>query len=289
MVLHFSEPTNRPPLNGDVDLNNALVINRGEIKVAAGQGEWSANGEVLSITDLDPGSWRAITDSISSGGFHVTPREKVLVGADNGGGKTGSPDQLRGSLTMRMSFPGRFVAHLFVGEQLDSSAEIIEVDLCPEQVVVALNNPGSGSVEDPQPFFSADGVLSMPGDKWLKVRNTLYVDARTSLQSTLIARLKKRDRGATWASVIKRNESSVLFLEKTQTCSVLRCFQPSNQVPSSLFHHQREPLRGIQSEQMTPGRRSSWSFSLWVYLLDDATGRCGHLFHGHQTQLHSTA
>lgn len=170
VVLHFSEPTNRPPLNRDVDLNNALVINRGEIKVAAGRGEWSAKGEVLSITDLDPGSWKAITASISNGEFHVTPREKVLVGADSGGGKTGSPDQLRGSLTMRMSFPGRFVVHLFVGEQLDSSAEVIQVDLCPEQVVVALNNPGSGSVEDPQPFFSADGVLSMPGDKWLKVR-----------------------------------------------------------------------------------------------------------------------
>ncbi|CAM9786004.1 unnamed protein product, partial [Ectocarpus sp. 4 AP-2014] len=218
VVLHFSEPTNRPPLSGDVDLNNALVINRGEITVTAGRGEWSANGEVLSVTDLDPGSWRAITASISSGEFHVIPREKVLVGADTGGGKTESPDQLRGSLTMRMSFPGRFVAHLFVGEQLDSSAEIIEVDHCPKQVVVTLSNPGSGSVEDPQPFFSADGVLSMPGDKWLKARNTL-------------------------------------------------------------FHHQREPLGGIQSEQMTPGRRSSWSFALWVYLLDDATGSFRGLFY----------
>ncbi|CAM9350301.1 unnamed protein product [Ectocarpus fasciculatus] len=218
VFLHFSEPTNRPLLNRDVDLNNALVINRGEIKVAAGRGEWSANGEVLSITDLDPGSWRAITASISSGEFHVSPREKVLVGADNGGGKTESPEQLRGSLTMRMSFPGRFVAHLFVGEQLDSSTEVIAVELCPEQVVVALNNPGSGSVEDPQPFFSADGVLSMPGDKWLKV-------------------------------------------------------------PSSLFPHQREPFGGIQSEEMTPGRHSSWSFSLWVYLLDDATGSFRGLFY----------
>ncbi|CAN0479666.1 unnamed protein product, partial [Ectocarpus sp. 8 AP-2014] len=30
---------------------------------------------------------------------------------------------------------------------------------------------------------------------------------------------------------------------------------------------------------MTPGRRSSWSFSLWVYLLDDATGSFRGLFY----------
>lgn len=175
MVLTFSEPTNRPNLNGPVDLNNALEFNRGGIKVSAGRGAWSASGNVLTLSSLDAEGWRAITSSISDGTFHARPRTKRLVGADVSGAERSDIEsestagQLRGNLTMRMSSPGRFVPRLFVGERLDSSAEAINVILCPEQVVVAVNEPGRESVEVPRAFFAVEGVLSMPGDKWLKV------------------------------------------------------------------------------------------------------------------------
>lgn len=178
VVLTFSSSTNRPVLNNSVSINNALIFNHGDIEVLAGRGTWSPDGETLNITHLDPVSWRVITASISSGTFHAKPREKLLIGAEGWGEDNGETEgeslagQLRGNLTLRMPFPGRFVAHLFVGERLDSiSAQVIQVDLCPDQVVIAA--PGSTlsvNVEVPRPFFAAEGVLSLPGEKWLKVR-----------------------------------------------------------------------------------------------------------------------
>lgn len=175
MVLLFSEPTNRPVLKGPVDLNNALEFNRGDIKISTGKGAWSTDGVVLTLSSLDAGSWKAITSSISNGTFHATPKAKPLVGASIVGSEGGDIDsespagQLRGNLTMRMSSPGRFVARLFVGERLDSTAEIIDVTTCPEEVIVAVNESESESVEVPHAFFTVEGVLSMPGGKWLKV------------------------------------------------------------------------------------------------------------------------
>lgn len=177
VVLTFSSSTNRPILNNSVSINNALIFNHGDIEVLAGRGAWSPDGEALKINDLDPGSWRAITASISGGTFHATPREKLLVGAEgwgeeNSGFEGGLPArQLRGKLTMRMSFPGQFVAYMFVGEQLYSIGDqVIQVDLCPDQVVVAApESTLSVNTEVPIPFFAAEGVLSLPGEKWLKV------------------------------------------------------------------------------------------------------------------------
>lgn len=149
--------------------------------MVAGRGAWSPDGEALNITDLDPGSWRAITASISRGTFHAKPREKLLVGAESWGEENISTEgespagQLRGNVTVRMSFPGQFVAHLFVGERLDSiSAQVIHVDLCPDQVVVAApKSTPPVNIEVPSPFFAAEGVLSLPGEKRLKARTPL--------------------------------------------------------------------------------------------------------------------
>ncbi|CAM9903173.1 unnamed protein product [Hapterophycus canaliculatus] len=70
---------------------------------------------------------------------------------------------------MRMSSPGRFVPRLFVGERFDSCAEVINVQLCPEEVVVSVSEPLSERVQVPDAFFTVEGVLSMPGGKWLKM------------------------------------------------------------------------------------------------------------------------
>ncbi|CAM9568879.1 unnamed protein product [Scytosiphon promiscuus] len=180
VVLTFSEPTNRPVLEGPVNINNALELNYGDIRVSTGRGVWSADGLVLTLSSLDPETWRAITSSISDGTFRATPRMKPLVGTDivgaeEAGIESESPEgQLRGNLTMRMSSPGRFVLRLFVGERLDFTAEVINVELCPEQVIVAGNEPDRESVEVPRAFFVVEGVLSMPGEKWLKVPSSLF-------------------------------------------------------------------------------------------------------------------
>lgn len=170
VVLTFSSSTNRPALNNSVSINNALIFNHGDIEVSAGRGTWSPDGAALNITDLDPDSWGAITASVSNGTLHAKPREKLLVGATIPGESPAG--QLRGNLTMRMSFPGQFVASLFVGEQLDSiSAEVVQVNHCPDQVVLqAPERALLASSEIPSPFFAAEGVLSLPGEKWLKVR-----------------------------------------------------------------------------------------------------------------------
>lgn len=81
---------------------------------------------------------------------------------------------------MRMSSPGRFHVNLYVGEELHStSTGFVDVELCPEQVVVADANvisdsdssvgPESVLATLPRAFFSVEGVLAMPGDRWLKV------------------------------------------------------------------------------------------------------------------------
>lgn len=176
LVLTFSSSTNRPRLNDAVSINNAVTFNHGGIELVAGRGAWSPGGEALTITDLDAESWRDIVAAISDGTFHATPRKKLLVGAEGWGadqsGTSSDPaaQQLRGNLTIRMTFPGRFVAHLFVGEHMDStSAQVIDVQLCPNEVLLAApKHPPRGNSEVPRPVFFAEGVLSLPGDKYLK-------------------------------------------------------------------------------------------------------------------------
>ncbi len=182
LVILFSSSTNRPMLNNSVSINNAMVFDHGDIKVLAGRGTWSPGGEALTITDLDPGSWNAITKSISDGIFHATARKKPLVGAENwadwSSGTDGDPvaGQLRGNLTIRVSFPGRFVAHLFVGERLDSiSAPAIEVDLCPNEVLLeAPKTPRDSGREVPHSVFVVNGIAAFPGDQFLKVRSAAH-------------------------------------------------------------------------------------------------------------------
>lgn len=183
LVLLFSSSTNRPILNNSVSINNAMVFDHGDVEVLAGRGTWSPGGEALTITDLDPGSWNAIKTSISDGTFHATARKKPLFGAEIWGnrssGTNGEPVavQLRGNLTMRVSFPGRFVAHLFVGERLDSiSAPAIHVDLCPNEVVLdAPKTPRDDSGREvPRSVFAANGIAAFPGDQLLKVRSAAH-------------------------------------------------------------------------------------------------------------------
>lgn len=196
IIFKFSEATNRPALDTAVDLNNAITImHHGDKRVdmQVGRGVWSPDGESLTITDMDPESWKAAVAAISSGTLHATLRKKLLVGAEQpsigerGGGRVDntspSSGELRGNLTMRMSSPGRFGVRLYVGEKLDStSSTFVDVEPCPEQVVVddAKTTGKSVGAESvlatlPRPFFSVEGVLSMPGDRWLKV-STSTVD-----------------------------------------------------------------------------------------------------------------
>lgn len=159
-----------------MSINNALTFNHGDIELQAGRGAWSPGGEALTIIDLDRESWRDITAAISDGTFHATPRKKLLVGAERWGDENSDTSsdltagQLRGNLTIRMTFPGRFVAHLFVGERLDStSTQAIDVQLCPNEILLAAQKHSPpGSSEIPRSAFVAEGVLSLPGDKSLK-------------------------------------------------------------------------------------------------------------------------
>lgn len=192
MVLKFSDETNRPSLENAAALNNALVFNRGNVEMTAAKGAWSPDGISLTVTDMDSATWQAVVNSISGGTFHAIPRQKLLPVAEVSQGQVSSgaaaEESLRGNLTMRMSSPGRFVVHLYVGDALHSvSAESIDVVDCPEQVVV-LDTAGKGSshylgsgghtssrsaqsgpVALPRSFFSVGGVLAISGDKWLKV------------------------------------------------------------------------------------------------------------------------
>lgn len=195
MILKFSEPTNRPALETAVDLNNAITItttvDHGDtpVDMQAGRGAWSPDGQALTITEMDPDSWKAAVAAISAGTLRATPRKKLLVGAELSTGRPpggfddeSSPSgELRGNLTMRMSSPGRFGVRLYVGERLDStSARFVDVELCPEQVVVVDDakptdsspGPGRALATLSSPFFSVEGVLAMPGDRWLKVSTT---------------------------------------------------------------------------------------------------------------------
>lgn len=197
MILKFSEPTNRPALETAVDLNNAITItttmDHGDtpVDMQAGRGVWSPDGQALTITEMDLDSWKAAVAAISAGTLRAAPRKKLLVGAELSTGRPpgglddeSSPSgELRGNLTMRMSSPGRFGVRLYVGERLDStSARFVDVEVCPEQVVVAddakptgsLSGPGRGLATLPSPFFSVEGVLAMPGDRLLKVSTSLH-------------------------------------------------------------------------------------------------------------------
>lgn len=195
MILKLSEPTNRPALETAVDLNNAIAItimtdhDDTPVKMQTGRGVWSPDGDALTITEMDSDSWKAAVAAISAGTLRATLRKKLLVGATLSTGRPGgfvddesSSGELRGTLTMRMSSPGRFGARLFVGEKLDStSARFVDVELCPEQVVVdddakptdSSPGPGRALATLPSPFFSVGGVLAMPGDRWLKVNTVV--------------------------------------------------------------------------------------------------------------------
>eukprot|EP00903_Cladosiphon_okamuranus_P018770 g17268.t3 len=139
------------------------------------QVEWSsADGESLVLT------FSASTNR---------PRldhAKLLVGAETWGGDDSDTSsdppvgQLRGDLTIRMAFPGHFTAYLFVGERLEStSAQVIDVQLCPNEVVmIAPKRSPPLSSEVPRSVFGADGVLSLPGDKFLKVPSSLFAVQR---------------------------------------------------------------------------------------------------------------
>lgn len=195
MILKLSEPTNRPALETAVDLNNAIAFtimtDHGDtpVNMKAGRGAWSPDGDALTITEMDSDSWKAAVAAISAGTLRATLKKKLLVGATllstlrpGGFDDDEFPSgELRGTLTMRMSSPGRFGARLYVGEKLDStSARFVDVELCPEQVVVvdaakptdSPPGPGSAFATLPSPFFSVGGVLAMPGERWLKV-NTI--------------------------------------------------------------------------------------------------------------------
>lgn len=177
LVLKFSSSTNRPRLNDAVSINNALTFNHGDVELVTGRGSWSPDGEALTLTDWDLEDWRHILATISDGTFRVAPRKKLLVGAEiwrDDKSSTSSDlaaGQLRGSLAIRMTFPGQFVARLFVGERLEStSAQVIDVQLCPNEVVIAApTHSPPGNSEVPRAVFSAEGVLSLPGDVFLKV------------------------------------------------------------------------------------------------------------------------
>lgn len=190
VTLRFSEPTNTPALGTAIALNNAIIINHGDIKMLDGQGIWSHDGEALSISGMDPDSLNAVTDSISAGTFHAMPRRKALVGAEFSSGQPKDVDsktpagQLQGNLTMRMSYPGTFFVRLYIGEKLESmSTEAVDVDLCPQQVVVGdvKTTPASHGLqirgeEFPRPFFTVGGVLAMSGKQWLKAGDQLGKD-----------------------------------------------------------------------------------------------------------------
>lgn len=196
IVLNFSEKTNRPSLENAAALNNAIVVNHGDIEMTAAKGAWSSDGTSLTVTDVDSTTWQAIVNSISVGTFHAMPRRKLLPVAEVSQGQASSgtapEDSLRGNLVMRMSSPGSFVVHVYVGNDLQSAnAESIDVVVCPEQVVV-LDTAGTAPshytgptgrtssrsaqrdpVALPRSFFSVEGVLAMSGDKWLKVRRVI--------------------------------------------------------------------------------------------------------------------
>lgn len=206
MVLKFSEPTNRPALETAVDLNSAITIMDGgdiPVDMQAGRGVWSPDGVSLTITGMDSDSWKTAVSAISAGTLRATLRKKLLVGAELPIGRPGGFDgdespsgELRGNLTIRMSSPGRFGVRLYVGEKLYStSARFVDVELCPEQVVVddakpTDSSPGPGSVLAtlPRPFFSVEGVLAMPGDKWLKVSATVTCTVWSNCNIGLVLR-----------------------------------------------------------------------------------------------------
>lgn len=192
IVLNFSEKTNRPSLENAAALNNAIVVNHGDIEITAAKGAWNPDGTSLTVTDMDSATWQAIVTSISDETFHVMPRRKLFPVAEVSQGQvsrgTEPEESLRGNLVMRMSSPGSFVVQVYVGNDLQSSSvESINVVVCPEQVVVwdtagtasshnvdptgrtSSRSVQSDSVPLPRSFFSVEGVLAMSGNKWLKV------------------------------------------------------------------------------------------------------------------------
>lgn len=196
IVFNFSEKTNRPSLGNAAALNNAIVVNHGDIEMTAATGAWSSDGTSLTVSHVDSATWQAIVNSISDGTFHAMPRRTLLPVAEVSQGQVSSgtapEESLRGNLVMRMSSPGSFVVYVYVGDDLQSaSEESIDVVVCPEQVVV-LDTAGTAPshyigptgrtssrsaqgdpVALPRSFFSVEGVLAMSGDKWLKVRGVM--------------------------------------------------------------------------------------------------------------------
>lgn len=188
-IITFSEPSNRPTLESSVALNNAILINHGAVQLQAGRGVWSEHGDSLTIFDIDPESWADIVTSISNGSFHIRiPSRNHVSKIQTTDKRQPSIDppsvKLEGNLIMRMSSPGQFTLHLYVGERLQSSASTsINVDLCPDEVEVIKEKKGavsfyslapSSSIRDdafasPVPFFAVESVLAMSGEKWFKV------------------------------------------------------------------------------------------------------------------------
>lgn len=182
-------------------LNDAIVFNNGDLQLETGYGTWSNDGEALTITSIDSAAWNTIIASMSAGELRADLKTKLLVGTINSHAKIGTEaegsnakfGELQGNLYIRVSSPGELAFHLFVGDKLVSTADnTVDVEVCPEEVLIptartAANSfhtcRGGGSPETcnrdggdvttaiwSRPFFAINGVLAMPGDKWLKAR-----------------------------------------------------------------------------------------------------------------------
>lgn len=201
VILNFSEPTNQPRLHSAMALNDAIVFNNGDLLLETGYGTWSDDGEALTIADIDPSAWNTMITSIVTGELTADLKSKLLTRTIISHAKAGIEaegsstifGELQGKLYIRVSSPGDLAFHLFVGEKLVSTAEnMVDVEVCPEEVTIPTSQTATNAFDTCQggssletcsrgenevsasiswrPFFAINGVLAMPGDKWLKAR-----------------------------------------------------------------------------------------------------------------------
>lgn len=219
LVLTFSEPTNTPCFGDAAALNNAITFNSGNLRLEAGFGNWSSDGQALTIAGVDRESWAVATASIASGTFHAIPRTTLraggippLDGRRPGRCDAGSPIvQLRGNYSFPVSSAAQLLVDLYVGEKpvaTSAGTENIATShlgkgtrACTEHEE-GFHDPHdwdgfgssgtsrageySGGAPMPRPSYSVEGVLAMPADAWLEASRQRSLPVLDSREERLV-------------------------------------------------------------------------------------------------------